>query len=358
MEWINYQHLLYFWTVSRLGGLAEASEELRLAPSTLSGQMRILENALERKLFAKKGRRLILTETGRVVFRYADEIFTLGRELLDTLQDRPVARPMRVTVGVADVVPKLVARDLLTPALRLPEPVHLICREGRPDQLLMEMALHELDLVLSDAPADPQVKVRAFSHLLGESEVLFFAPAETAARYRRKFPFSLDGAPALLPTQNTAIRRSLDHWFDAVHVHPRVIAEFADSALLKAFGMMGLGVFPAPACIASQVKRQFNAQAIGSPRTVKESFYAITVERRIENPAVVAICEGAREHLGHDPQVRKVGKRPNLAGSSTRDSNPVGAGLKTPPRRARPDQGRSTDRRKRKAKGKVKSRCR
>jgi LysR family transcriptional regulator, transcriptional activator of nhaA len=294
MEYINYHHLLYFWLVAREGSLAQASAELRLAQSTVSKQVHQFEDALGHKLFAKSGRQLVLTESGRVAFRYADEIFGLGREMVDTLKGRPVGKPLRVTVGIADVVPKLVAERVLASALALPEPVRLVCMEDAPDRLLAELALHKLDVVLTDAPANPNVKVRAFSHLLGESEIGFFGRPDLATRYREGFPDSLSGAPMLLPTENNILRRSLDQWLDANSVRPDVIAEFEDSALLKVFGLRGVGVFPAPMAVAKEVEEQYKVETIGIVSSVKERLFAITVERRIRNPAVVAICDAAR----------------------------------------------------------------
>lgn len=297
VEWINYHHLLYFWLVAREGSLASASATLRLAPSTVSGQIRSLEESLGEKLFARSGRRLVLTEMGRVVFRYAEEIFSLGRELRDAVKGRPVGKPLNLVVGVAHVIPKLVARRLLEPALRLPEPVRLVCREDKPEQLLAELAVHDLDVVVSDGPMSPSINVRAFSHLLGECDVGFFATSQLAAAHRRKFPESLDGAPMLLPTENTSLRRSLDHWFVARGLRPRVVGEFEDSALLKVFGQTGMGIFPAPMVIASEVQRQYQVRPVGRADEVRERFYAISVERKLKHPAVVAIIEEARRKL-------------------------------------------------------------
>ncbi len=294
MEWVNYHHLLYFWLVAREGSLARASAELRLAQSTVSKQIHLFERVLGHDLFTKDGRRLVLTESGRVVFRYADEIFGLGREMLDTLRDRPVGRPLRVTVGIADVVPKLIAERVLAPALKLGGPVRLVCREDKPDRLLADLALHELDVILTDAPANPNVKVRAFSHLLGESEIAFFGRADLATKYRRNFPASLQAAPVLLPTENTVLRRSLDQWFEAQGVRPNVVGEFEDSALLKTFGLRGAGLFPAASIIAKEVEAQYKVRLIGHVPDVRERLYAVTVDRRIKHPAVVAICEAAK----------------------------------------------------------------
>jgi LysR family transcriptional activator of nhaA len=297
MEWLNYHHLHYFWAVAREGSLARACRELRLAPSTVSGQIHALEASLGEKLFVRSGRQLVTTETGRVVFRYAEEIFALGRELRDAVRGRPVGRPMSLVVGVADVVPKLVARRLLEPALRHPEPVRLVCREDKPDRLFAELAVHNLDVVLSDAPVGPSIRIRAFSHLLGECGVTFLASPELAAAHKRKFPKSLDGAPLLLPTETTALRRALDHWFGARGVRPRIVGEFDDSALLTECGETGLGIFPVPAVVADTVKRTYSVQFVGSADPVRERFYAISVERKLRHPAVVAISEAARHEL-------------------------------------------------------------
>jgi len=298
MEWLNYHHLLYFWLAAREGGVTRASEELRLAQSTVSAQIRALEHALDEKLFRREGRRLALTDVGRVVYRYADEIFALGRELQDTVRDRPTGRPLRLHVGVTDVVPKLVAHRLLAPVLAGEAPVRITCTEGKAEQLLADLAVHRLDLVIADAPVGPGMRVRAFNHALGESAVAFFATPALAARHRRGFPRSLDGAPLLLPTDNTAVRRALDHWFEAEGIRPAIVSEFEDSALLKVFGQHGAGLFPAPAGFAREVCRQYAVREVGRVDSVRERFWAISVERRLKHPAVVAISEAARTVLG------------------------------------------------------------
>ena len=297
MEWLNYHHLLYFWLVAREESLARASQKLRLAQSTVSGQVRTLEESLGQKLFVRSGRRLQLTDTGRLVFRYADEIFTVGRELQDTLKGRPVGRPLSLVVGIADVVPKLVARRLIEPALQLDEPVRLVCREGRPERILAALATHEIDVVISDSPVPPSIRVQAFNHLLGECDVTFLATKALAEAHRRKFPASLDGAPMLLPAERTTLRRALDQWFNTMGIQPQVVGEFEDSALLKVFGQTGLGIFAAPSVIAHNVRRQYQVRSVGRTGDVTEKFYAISVERRIQHPAVVAIQEAARTKL-------------------------------------------------------------
>jgi LysR family transcriptional activator of nhaA len=238
-----------------------------------------------------------LTDVGRVVFRYADEIFSLGRELRDVLKGGSSARPLRLLVGVADVVPKLVAYQLLEPALRLSEPIQIVCREDKPDRLLAELAIHNLDIVLSDAPVEPTLRIRAFSHLLGECGVAFFGAPALASAHRRGFPRSLNGAPFLLPTENTALRHSLDRWFVSKGIRPRIVGEFEDSALLKVFGQTGLGIFPAQSIIETEIRRQYQVQVIGRVASIKERYYAISVERKLKHSAVVAISESARQKL-------------------------------------------------------------
>jgi LysR family transcriptional activator of nhaA len=301
MEWLNYHHLLYFWVTAREGSVTRASEQLYLSQPTISAQIRALENALGEKLFTKSGRHLVLTEIGRVVFRYAEEIFSLGRELTDTLKGRlstrSSSRPMRFLVGIADVLPKIVAYRILEPTLRLAEPVYIVCKEDKPDRLLADLAVHELDLVLTDAPISPNVKVKAYNHLLGECGVTIFAKGKNAALYKRRFPQSLDGAPFLLPTENTSLRRALDHWFEARQIRPVVVGEFEDSALLKVFGQTGVGLFVGSSAIEKEIQQQHDVQIVGRTNEVREQFYAISIERKLKHPAVVAISEAARQEL-------------------------------------------------------------
>ena len=297
MEWLNYHHLLYFWTVVRTGGVANAARELRLSQPTVSGQLRALEESLGERLLVRGGGRMTPTEVGRMVFRYADEIFTLGRELQDALKGRPTGRPERLNVGIVDSMPKVVVRRLLEPALALPHRVQMVCHEDKAEVLLAELAVFHLDLVLSDTPLPPGIKVRAYSHVLGDTGVTWFAVPELAARYRRRFPRSLDGAPVILPTEGTSLRRALDRWFDTLGVKPLIVAEFADTALLTVFGQTGVGLFCAPTVLEAETARQYAVKPIGRVDDVRERFYAISVERRLKNPAVVAITEQAREEL-------------------------------------------------------------
>ena len=298
MEWMNYHHLLYFWTVVRTGGLAPASEELRLSPSTLSAQVHRLEGALGEKLLRRSGRRLALTEMGRLVYGYADEIFSTGRELMDAVRGQPTGRPMHLVVGVADVVTKLVAQRLIEPALRLAQPVRIVCREASPAQLLDALARHTVDLLVTDTPVGPEAKVRAFSHLLGESGVSFVAAPRLAAACRRGFPRSLDGQPMLLPTENMSIRRSLDQWFEERGIRPRVVGEFEDGALLGEFGTAGHGVFVTPTMVERPMLRAHRVHVVGRTAAVRARVYAVSPERRLKHPAVAAICEAGRSGLG------------------------------------------------------------
>ena len=297
MEWLNYHHLLYFWMVVREGGLAKAAAKLRLSHPTVSGQVRALEAELGEKLFQKQGRRLVLTEMGRVVYDYADEIFGLGRELLDTIRGRPSGRPVRLVVGIAEVVPKLIAKELLAPARQLSSAVRVICREDKSERLVAELATHNLDVVLSDAPIPPGSNVKAFNHLLGECGVSVFGTRALAAKYKKGFPRSLHEAPMLLPTDAASVRRSLDMWFDSHGVRPDIQGEFDDSALMEVFGQDGAGLFPASTPLEATVRRQFDVELLGRLPEVRERFYAISVERRIKHPAVVAISQTAREQL-------------------------------------------------------------
>jgi LysR family transcriptional activator of nhaA len=297
MEWLNYHHLLYFWTVVRTGTLAAAAEELHLSPPTISVQIHRLEAVLNEKLFERSGRRLVLTDVGNVVYRFADEIFSLGREMLDTVRGRPTGRPLRLVVGIADVLPKIVAHRLIEPALQLPERVHVICREASPEQLLVALAAQQLDVVLTDAPVGPGFTVRAHSHLLGESGMSFLGVPALARPCRRGFPKSLTGTPILLPTENMAVRRGLDQWFESKGVRPEIVGEFEDYSLLREFGASGHGVFAVPSVVERMLRRLYGLELIGRVDAVRAHFYAISLERRIKHPAVAAMCSVARQEM-------------------------------------------------------------
>lgn len=294
---LNYHHLRLFWAVGHEESLTRASAKLHLTPQTVSAQIRDLEGALGEKLFHRTGRRLVLTDAGRLVLRYADEIFSVGQELLETLRGQPSDRALRLVIGVADVVPKTVAYRLIEPALHLERPVQIVCQEGSPTELLAALAIHTVDVVISDAPIPTAVRVKAYNHHLGECGVTFMAHAGLATRLRRGFPKSLDGSPVLLPSKGTVLRRGLDRWFDAHEIRPVVAGEFEDSALLKVFGQAGVGFFAVPTVIVTEIVHQYTVRPIGTPDDVKEDFYAISVERRLRHPAVAAICEAARSKL-------------------------------------------------------------
>lgn len=297
MTWLNYQHLYYFWSVVRAGSITKACRELRLAPPTVSAQLRRLEEQLGEKLLTRSGRGLVPTEAGRTVFRYADEIFALGRELVDAVNERPTSRPLRLVVGVDDVLPKEIAHRLIEPALRLEVPVRVLCREAGLDRLLPALVAHELDVVLSDAPATPSLDFRAYNHHLGECGVSFVGNPGLARHYRRGFPQSLRGAPLLLPTDDTNIRRDLDRWLEERSIRPLLVGEFEDYALLLAFGQAGAGVFPVPSVLEKQFQLQYGIQRVGRVKDVRGHFYAISGERRLKHPAVVAIREAASAEL-------------------------------------------------------------
>jgi LysR family transcriptional activator of nhaA len=301
MEWLNYHHLLYFHTVAKEGSIAKACRKLLLAQPTISGQLRQLEESLGEKLFTRAGRGLALTEMGQVVYRYADEIFGLGRELQDVLKGRPQGRPLRLLVGISDMVPKLIVYRILQPVLAMGEPVQLVCQEDAPERLLADLADHRLDVVLSDAPVSPGIRVRAFNHPLGSCGVTLFCASSMAARYRKNFPASLDGAGFLLPLETSSLRRALDQWFEAQRIRPRVVGEFKDSALMMTFGQARAGLFAAPSAIEKQVQEHYKVGVIGRTSEVVERFYAISVERKLKHPAVVAISEAARDTLFAHP---------------------------------------------------------
>lgn len=297
MNWLNYHHLLYFWTAAREGSIAAACRALHLTQPTVSGQIKALERALKARLFERRGRSIALTETGQLVYRYADEIFSLGRELEDVVAGRATGGGLRFTVGVADTLSKLIVHRLLEPALQLPEDVHLSCIDGDPDRLLAQLTLHELDLVISDYPANPRLGLRVFNHPLGDCGVTLFGTAELAGRYRRGFPGSLDGAPLLVPAGNAALRRSMDQWFEEIGIRPLIRAEFSDSALLKAFGGRGEGLFLAPTVVEDDVRRMYGVQVVGREERLRERVYAISMEKRLAHPAVVAITRAAKARL-------------------------------------------------------------
>lgn len=297
MEWINYHHLFYFWTVVRAGSIGRGCEQLRLAPPTVSAQLRSLEENFGEKLLTRSARGVQPTEIGQVVYRYADDIFSLGREMLDTVKGRPTGHPLQVVIGIADVVPKEISHALIEPALELREPVQITCREDNQEHLLAQLSIQELDVVLSDTPIGPPAKIRAYNHLLGECGMTFFATPSLFSKYRTRFPKVLHEAPVLLPADNTNVRRALEQWFDSQQIRPFVIGQFEDFALLRQFGEAGAGMFAAPSVLEKQFRRQGKLRYVGRADAVRNRFYAISVERKLKHPAVVAICETARHQL-------------------------------------------------------------
>ncbi len=299
MDSLNYHHLMYFWIVAREGSIARATELLRLTQPTISAQLRLLERSLGSKLFERRGRRLVLTDTGQAVYRYAEEIFPLGRELVNTVRGAGENRPPRFAVGILDSMPKLTTYRLLEPALQLTPRCRLMVRIGKTDRLLSDLAIHSLDLVLADHPIAPSQGSRAYNHLLGECGVTVFGDPDLAARFRPNFPDSLEDAPFLMPTSNTALRRSLDQWFDRQGFQPSIVGEIEDVAVLQVLGGHSLGLFAAPSIVEDEICRQYQVEVLGPLERVHERFYAISVERKLKHPSVVATVQAAREKLSN-----------------------------------------------------------
>ena len=286
---VNLRNLYYLWVVAKEGSLTRAAERLDVAVQTISAQLGLLDRALGRSLLAPQGRRLILTDAGRTALGYAEQIFALAEEMQDALASTDTEQAMRLTVGISDSLPKLIASRLLDAALKLPQQVRLVCFEDRFESLLGSLSVHKLDVVLTDRPVPPGTNLKVFSHLLGESELTLFGVPGLARKYTEGFPQSLRGAPMLLPTRNNAIRGRIDQWFELNDVRPDVVGEFDDNALLNTFGGNGLGLFPAPSILAADVKDQFGADPVGAVSQVREQFYAISNERKIKHPAIDAI---------------------------------------------------------------------
>lgn len=299
MSTLNFKHLHYFWMAARSGGIVKAGERLHTTPQTLSGQIKLLEQRLGRRLFRRRGRELELTEDGRVALGYADEIFALGAELEEQLGlgERATGRSLEFQVGVVDVVPKTLAYHLIEPALDLDQPVRLTVHEGKLPDLLAQMAVHRLDLVIADAPLPKSASVRAFNHLLGRTPVTFFAAPALAATLRGPFPRCLDGAPMLLQGSGSAIRPLLSAWLARQGLRPRMVAEFDDGALLKAFGRQGRGIFVAPSVLADEIVELEGVRVVGRTGELLEEFYALSLQRRLTHPCVVAITSAARTEL-------------------------------------------------------------
>ncbi len=297
MRHLNYSHLQYFWCVAREGSIVKAADVLNLTPQTISGQVKLLEDSVGQALFDRVGRRLVLSEMGHVVMEYADEIFSIGAELSQVVQGQKSASRAVLGVGMVSSMPKLIAERIIAPCLLDPEPIRIRCHEASLEQLLGELAVHQIDIVLSDQPMPAGLSLRAFNHHLGESGLAFFSQRRVARQYRGKFPVSLNDAPMLLPSLHSALRRRLDDWFDSHKISPRIVGEFDDSALLKAFGEAGAGLFAAPSVIEKEICKMYGMSVIGRTDSVTEHFYAISPERRIKHPSVARITEMARSDL-------------------------------------------------------------
>ncbi len=289
MDWLNYHHLRYFWTVAKEGSLARAAARLHVSKPSISEQIRALEESLGEKLFRREGRSNVLTDAGQIAFGYAEDIFSLGQELVNAIKQRPSAKSLRLYVGVADSFPKLVTNEVLKPVFAMPQTVHVICREGKMEDLLAQLAAHRLDIVLADEPASSSTNFKTFNHPLGETGTTFCAASTLAARLKRGFPRTLDGAPALLPTENTALRRALEGWFRDAKLRPKVVAEFEDLALMNVMAAEGRGFIALPTIAAAEAVSRYQFVVIGKAAKCRVQFHAITAERRITHPGVVVI---------------------------------------------------------------------
>ncbi|MGO4312924.1 transcriptional activator NhaR [Pseudomonas sp. KB_15] len=294
---LNYRQLHYFWVVAKTGSIVRACEQLNLTPQTISGQISLLEQTYGIELFRRVGRQLELTEAGRQTLPYAEQMFQLGGELELMLRARPNEQQILFRVGVADVVPKSIVYRLIAPTMELSEPLRITCREDKLERLLADLAIQRLDLVISDSPMPSHLDIKGYSQKLGECGISFFATPELAARYGHDFPRNLHGAPLLIPGPETVVRSRLQRWFAEQQIQPQIVGEFDDSALMQAFGQSGSGIFIGPSVIAVEVQRQYGVEVIGQTDAVSESFYAISVERKVKHPGIVAITEGARREL-------------------------------------------------------------
>ena len=297
MEFLNYHHLRYFWVVAKEGGLRKAAEKMHVSQPTISAQIAALEGVLGEKLFRRGGRALTLPDVGQQVLGYAEEIFSLGQDLMSLAKQRPTLRPLRVQLGVADALPKMVAYRILQSVFRLGQPVQVSCWETKVSDMLVELAAHRLDLVLTDEPASSGVAANIFNHFLGECGVTFCAQARLAAKLRRDFPKSLNGAPALLPMSNSGLRRSLEKWFHSTGVRPRLVGEIEDPALVNILAVHGLGFIAVPTIVAKETIARFELRTIGHTEECQQQFYAISAQRKLNHPAVMAITSKAKSVL-------------------------------------------------------------
>src|ERR1051326_8863382 len=297
MEWLNFHHLRYFWMVARKGGVRKAAEALHVSQPSISAQLRLLEESLGEQLFKRTGRSLVLTEAGHLVLSYADEIFSAGRELMTSIKGQSGKRPMRLNPGITDAVSKLITLEILRAAFRNTDSTHIVCREGELGPLVHQLQAHRLDLVLADEPASSSLKTKTFNHRLGRSGITFCAVPALAKKLRRNFPQSLNGATALLPTENMGLRAALETWFDTKRIRPRLIGEYEDSALMVFCATAGRGFTVVPTVVAREVLKHWGLRVIANVDECGTEFYAITAERRVKNPAAMAITEHAYSSL-------------------------------------------------------------
>jgi len=294
-EWLNYHHLRYFYTVAKEGSLRGAAEKLSISQSSICAQIQLLESALGEDLFRLRARSLVLTEFGHHIMGYAEEIFSLGRELLGARKQFSEVRTLRLNVGIVDSLPKLTSFDILRPVFTHDPPVHVTCREGKLDDLLAQLATHRLDVILADEPASPGLLLKTFNHPLGSSGITFCAAPSLARTLKGRFPRNLNGAPALLGTQNTALRRDLEKWFRSEGIEPRIVGEFEDGALAKIVATEGLGFIHVPSVVAAEAVERYGFTVLGRTKKCEMQFYAITAERRVDHPAVRVITERGRK---------------------------------------------------------------
>jgi LysR family transcriptional activator of nhaA len=297
MEFLNYHHLRYFWAVAREGGLRKASDALNVSQPTISAQVAALENVLGEKLFSRNSRGLTLTETGQLALGYAEEIFALGEDLMHSVKQRPTARPSVIHIGIADSLPKLLCHEIIKPVFSLDQSMQAVCAENKTSDLLAQLTAYHIDVVLTDEPAPSTLAIKTFNHLLGQCSVVFCAIPKLATKLRRNFPYSLHKAPILLPTEGSAIRKALEMWFHSLDIRPCIVAEYDDVALMKMAAMDGLGCFPLPQIAIKDASTRYGLQTVGAAKGCSVQFYAISIQRKLTHPAVVAMISNARKHI-------------------------------------------------------------
>ncbi len=301
MRHINYNHLLYFWTVATEGSVRAAAHKLNLTPQTISGQLKLLEDVVGETLFERSGRGLKITPAGKLLEQHADEIFKLGSELTHRIKAKGLGQSSMLNIGIVNSIPKLISYRILQPLITREDTLKLSCCESDLEHLITSLAVHKLDVILSDRPMPTNLNVKAFNHLLGSSKLAFFGQPDLIKRQSQQqtnaFPAILKQAPVLMPLHTNALRGSLEAWFDEHKLNPNIVAEFDDSALLKAFGQAGTGFFAAPSVIAEHIETMYGVRKIGEANTIRENYYLISSERHIKNPAVLEITHRAKHQL-------------------------------------------------------------